>query len=72
MKRWQFWLGLLISLIFLYFALRGLGLQDLGQALTGANYWWLAPGVAAYFLAVWARAWRWHYLIRPIKSVSTR
>jgi hypothetical protein len=72
LKRWQFWLGLGISLIFLYAALRGLGLKDLGAALRGANYFWLLPGVAVYFVGVWVRAWRWHYLVRPIKSVPTR
>lgn len=72
MKRWQFWAGVVISLIFLYFALRGLGLEDLGSALAEANYWWLIPGVVVYFLGVWVRAWRWHYLLRPLKSISTR
>ena len=72
LKRWQFWLGLVISLVFLYFALRGLGIRDLGAALQGANYVWLLPGVAVYFVAVWVRAWRWHYLIRPVKSIPTR
>jgi len=71
MKRWQFWLGLAISIVFLYYALRGLKLGDLGSALKQANYWWLVPGVAIYFLGVWARSWRWHYLLRPIKTIST-
>ena len=71
MKRWHFWLGIAISLLFLYLALRGLGLKDLGQALEGANYWWLLPGIAIYFVGVWARAWRWHYLLRPIKRIPT-
>ena len=69
-KRWQFWLGLVVSLVFLYLALRGLGLEDLGAALAGANYWWLIPGVTVYFIGVWVRAWRWHYLLRPVKAVS--
>jgi len=72
MKRWQFWLGIAISVVFLYFSLRGLHLQDLKAALEAANYWWLIPGITIYFLAVWARAWRWHYLLRPIKSIPTR
>jgi len=72
MKRWQFWLGVAISLAFIYFALRGLHLEDLGEAMRQANYWWLIPGVAVYFLGVWVRAWRWHYLLRPVKSVPTR
>jgi glycosyltransferase 2 family protein len=72
MKRWQFWIGVLISVAFMYIALRGLHLEDLGEALRGANYWWLLPGVAVYFVGVWARAWRWHYLLRPVKAISTR
>jgi uncharacterized protein (TIRG00374 family) len=72
MKRWQFWIGVVISLVFLYLALRGLKLENLGEAIRNANYWWLIPGVAIYFLAVWARAWRWHYLLRPVKIISTR
>jgi uncharacterized protein (TIRG00374 family) len=72
LKRWQFWLGIAVSLFFLYIALRGLRLADLGTALADANYWWLLPGIAIYFLAVWARAWRWHFLLRPVKDISTR
>lgn len=71
MKRWQFWVGVAISLLFLYIALRGLRLDELGQAMANANYLWLLPGVAVYFLAVWARAWRWHHLLKPLKAVST-
>ncbi len=72
LKRWQFWLGVLISAGFLYLALRGLQIGDVWGALQGANYWWLVPGVAVYFLGVWARAWRWHYLLRPLKRIPTR
>jgi hypothetical protein len=71
-KRWQLWVGLAVSLIFLYLTLRGLGLQDLGEALSGASYGWLVPGVIVYFMGVWARAWRWHYLLGPIKKIRTR
>ena len=72
MRRWQFWLGVGISLVFLYVALRGLRLGELGASFQQANYWWLIPGVGIYFLGVWARAWRWHYLLRPVKVVPTR
>jgi glycosyltransferase 2 family protein len=72
MKRWQFWLGLLISALFIWLALRGLTLDQFWETVRGANYWWLLPGIAVYFIAVWARAWRWHYLLRPIKAVPTR
>jgi glycosyltransferase 2 family protein len=72
MKRWQFWLGVVISAVFLYLALRGLHIGDVWEEMRGANYWWLIPGVLVYFMGVWARAWRWHYLLRPIKAISTR
>lgn len=72
MKKWQFWLGVFISIVFMYLALRGLRLGDMWQTLAGARYIWLLPGVAVYFIGVWVRAWRWHYLLRPIKAVPTR
>ncbi len=72
MKKWQFWLGVLISVVFIWLALRGLRLDQFWGVVQSANYWWLIPGIAVYFCAVWARAWRWHYLLRPIKNVPTR
>jgi uncharacterized protein (TIRG00374 family) len=72
LRRWQFWLGLIISAVFLWLALRGLQLNEVLNALQGARYGWLIPGVAVYFVAVWARAWRWHYLLRPLKKITTR
>ncbi len=71
MKRWQFWVGLLISAVFLYFALRGLRLDEVWQAVKQAQYLWLIPGVAVYFIGVWVRTWRWHYLLRPLKKIPT-
>ncbi len=72
MKRWQFWLGLAISAIFLWLVLRDINFSAFWGEIRQANYWWLIPGVAVYFLAVWARAWRWHYLLRPLKAIPTR
>jgi uncharacterized protein (TIRG00374 family) len=72
MKRWQFWLGMLISAVFLYFALRGLELGKVWISVKNAQYWWLIPGVAVYFIGVWVRSWRWHYMLRPLKNIPTR
>lgn len=71
LKRWQFWLGVAISGVFLWLALRGLRLDEVWTALRQANYLWLLPGIGAYTLAVVARAWRWHYLLRPLKRIPT-
>jgi len=70
-KRWQFWIGLVISAVFLWWALKGLVLADVMHALQGLDYWWLVPAIAVYFVGVWVRTWRWHFLLRPIKAIST-
>jgi uncharacterized protein (TIRG00374 family) len=72
MKKWQFWLGLLISILFIWLAVRGLKLNEFWGAVKQANYWWLIPGIGVYFIGVWVRAWRWHYLLKPIKEIPTK
>jgi uncharacterized protein (TIRG00374 family) len=72
LRRWQFWLGLILSAVFLYLALRGLDLAEVWLLMRTARYWWLIPGVAIYFFGVWARTWRWHYMLRAIKPIPLR
>jgi uncharacterized protein (TIRG00374 family) len=72
MKKWQFWVGVLISALALWWALTKLDFEAFWQAVKTANYWWILPGIAVYFIAVWIRAWRWHYLLKPIKSIRTQ
>ncbi len=72
MKRWQFWLGLAVSALFLFLALRGLKLDEVWGHIRSANYLWLIPGVAVYFVAVVVRTWRWDYLLRPMKRIPMR
>src|SRR5690606_8053237 len=72
MKKWQFWLGVLISVVFIWLALRGLHLEEFWESVRRANYAWLLPGIGVYFVGVWVRAWRWHYLLGPIKKIPTR
>jgi glycosyltransferase 2 family protein len=72
MKSWKFWLGVLISVACLYWALNKLDFAGFWKALQEAQYGWLIPGVAVYFVGVWVRAWRWHYMLRPLKKIPTR
>jgi uncharacterized protein (TIRG00374 family) len=71
MKKWQFWLGVLISVFFVWISLRGLHLGEFWDVVKTANYWWILPGIGVYFVGVWVRAWRWHYLLKPIKEIPT-
>ncbi len=72
MKKWQFWLGVIISLGFIIYALQGLKLTEVFSQVQSANYAWLIPAVAVYFVAVWARTWRWDYMLRPLKKIPVR
>jgi hypothetical protein len=69
-KRWQLWLGLAISAVFLWSALRKLDLPQVWEYIKEGQYLWLIPSVAVYFFGVWARTWRWHYMLRAIKPIS--
>ncbi|MBN1285041.1 MAG: flippase-like domain-containing protein [Anaerolineae bacterium] len=65
-------LGIVISAVFLYWALEGLELGKVWEHIRGANFIWLVPGVGVYFVAVGLRTWRWHYQLRLIKPVPVR
>jgi glycosyltransferase 2 family protein len=66
-RSWKFWVGLAISVIFLTIALRGLDLRLFWQIVRAANYWWLLPSVAVYFVGVWLRTWRWRAMLSPLQ-----
>ncbi|NJM05081.1 flippase-like domain-containing protein [Candidatus Gracilibacteria bacterium] len=72
MRSWKLWIGLLVSVVFLTLALRGLDFAHFVDALRSANYWWLLPGVGVYFVTVLVRTWRWHYMLRHIKAVPVQ
>ena len=71
-KRWLFWLGLVISAVFLYLAFREINFAELWATLRQIRIIWLLPGLAIYFLGMLVRAWRWRFLLKPLKPVSIR
>jgi hypothetical protein len=70
LRKWQFWLGIFISAVFVVLALRGLRLDQVWHNIRHANYIWLVPSVLIYFAAVLVRTWRWSFMLRPLKYVS--
>ena len=71
MGRLRFALGIAVSALFLFLALRGQDLAQVWEVMSRANYLWIVPGVLTYFLAVFARTWRWHYMLRGINPPGT-
>lgn len=63
----KYLVSILVTLFFLYFAFRGADLANLLQILSGANYWWVLASIPPLFISHLFRAWRWEYLLRPVK-----
>ena len=65
----KFWIGvgLSASLLALFFAT--VDIRRMLDALADANYVYLVPGIALYFVSVWVRTLRWKVLLRHLKSV---
>jgi uncharacterized protein (TIRG00374 family) len=73
MKRWiALAIGITVSIIFLVIGFQGMELSHVVEVIKEANYVWIIPGVIVYFLGVWGRTWRWHYLLRPMKAIPLR
>ena len=69
---WRFWAGVLVSVVTLALLVLLVDRRELWEALRTANYLYLAPAIALYFVGQWFRAWRWQYLLAPISRISTR
>lgn len=63
-------LGVAASVALAIWVIRGLDLTAFAAALRHAQYGWLIPAVAVYFLGVAARTWRWHYMLRHLRPIK--
>ncbi|GAB4502298.1 MAG: hypothetical protein Fur0035_18460 [Anaerolineales bacterium] len=66
--RWQFWLGLVFSLLFLWLALREVNFPQLAQTLRAVNGWLLAAALLNSLLSILARGLRWQRLLAARKT----
>lgn len=64
MKRWHFWLGVIISIAGIAFVISRIeNWKQFGDSFLEADYLLLAPIIAAYFLVMFLRAVRWKYIL---------
>jgi uncharacterized protein (TIRG00374 family) len=69
MKRIAFLaIGILISVVSLYFALRGFKLDDLWESVQNVQPGWLVLMLAPYILTFMTKVWRWRVLFHPDES----
>lgn len=60
-----FWIGLLVTGLFAYLAVRDVHFEEAWQALKSSNYWWLVPSLAVLAVFILVRAVRWRCLFQP-------
>jgi uncharacterized membrane protein YbhN (UPF0104 family) len=63
-------IGLLVSVVLMAVLFHEIEFEKLVQALQQANYWWLLPNISLIVVSMYLRAYRWAYMIRPIKNTS--
>jgi len=68
----KFIIGLVISLVFLFLAFRKVDFSQMWESLRTANYLYLVPTVATIFLSHFLRAFRWRYLLEPIRRLDMK
>jgi uncharacterized protein (TIRG00374 family) len=57
-----------ITVFSLYIAFRGMDFGKLYESMARANYWWMIPNFACLTVSHLLRAWRWKYMLEPVKS----
>ncbi len=68
-RRVQIAIGAALAVFLLWLFLRGADLGNVVAELRRADYRWVLAATTLTLLVTVHRAWRWHYLLLPIKSI---
>jgi uncharacterized protein (TIRG00374 family) len=66
----KFWIGIIISIVFLFLFFRKVDFYELWRTLKGVNYIYLIPSVLLLPLIFLIRAERWKYLLIPVRRIG--
>lgn len=66
------WLGVPISIVFLYLSFRGQRPDEIRDALSRVDWRLLPLALALLYTGIAIRAYRWHVLLRPVCDIPTR
>lgn len=67
----KFAIGIAISTVFLYLALDNVEWAAFAEAIKSARFWYLVPAVITTMLGHYFRAYRWKYMLLPVKRIGT-
>lgn len=67
----KFTVGIAISILFLYLAIKGIAWQNVGKVLKEASYFFILPAILIHFISFLLRAAKWSMITSKIKKVKT-
>ena len=68
--RIKIWLGVAVSAVLLWVAVRGVNLDEVLLQLRQVRLVWLIPVLASILVRFWLTAVRWQLLLRPVKRIG--
>ena len=71
-KTRRFYIGVIVSVVFLVLFFYKVDLQELIRALQNANYLYVILGGIIYFVAIYLRTVRWKYILAPLGKLSIK
>ena len=69
-KQLTVWIGLVISVLFLYLALRNVRFGEIRQALGRVDVGLLVLAAGIFLISFSVRAVRWRYILRPVQEIG--
>ncbi|MCF7740589.1 MAG: flippase-like domain-containing protein [Candidatus Marinimicrobia bacterium] len=65
-------IGLLISFLGLYLGFRKFDIEEFFDAMASANLLYFLAAMAIMVFLIFLRAWRWKYILAPVKKIALR
>ena len=69
MRSYRFWIGIIVSLLFISILFYRIDLGDIVDSLRNADYIYIIPAIFLYFVSVGFRTLRWQLLLAHMKNI---
>jgi glycosyltransferase 2 family protein len=69
MNKYGYWIGVILSLVFLVIFFRKVNLASIWNSFQNVDYLYVLPLMFVNLFSFWVRAKRWQYLLAPIKAI---
>lgn len=69
-RDWRFWIGLLLSVVFLFLAVRQVHFKEVAFAFQHVNYGFVILSIGCNLFGLWIRSFRWGFLLRSLCQIG--